>query len=169
MGLTSAVSPARISPHHAAPSTGAQVHTNTIGSKIRAQGSASVRILNGDMFPWMRSGDQVFVRRWNFELLRPGDVILFERDQEFFVHRVLSVERDGAERRLITKGDALDSADAAVSAEQFVGRATRIHRGKRHIDIQSLGQRTAARVIARLSRFSRLWHAPLRNVRRLFA
>lgn len=128
-----------------------------------------MRILNGDMFPWMRSGDQVFVRRWNFELLRPGDVILFEREQEFSVHRVLSIEKNGATRRLITKGDALDSADTPVTAEEFVGRATRIHRGKRHIDIQSLGQRTAARVIARLSRLSRLWHAPLRSVKRIFA
>jgi signal peptidase I len=169
MSVTSAVSPARISPNPSAPPSGAQVHTNTIGSKIRAQGSASVRILNGDMFPWMRSGDQVFVRRWNFDLLRAGDVILFERNEDFFVHRVLSVEGSGATRRLITKGDALDSADSPVTAEEFVGRATRIHRGKRHIDIQSLGQRIAARVIARLSLLSRLWHAPLRSVRRLFA
>src|ERR1700734_3135954 len=117
MSATSAVSPARIAPGSPASPSGAQVHAKTIGSKIRPQGSASVRILNGDMFPWLRSGDQVFVRRWNFELLRPGDVILFERDEDFFVHRVLRVTGDGLDRRLITKGDALDSADAPVNAD----------------------------------------------------
>jgi signal peptidase I len=169
MSATSAVSPARIAPGSQTGSTGAQVHAKTIGAKIRAQGAASVRILNGDMFPWMRSGDQVFVRRWNFELLRPGDVILFERNEEFFVHRVIRTESGkGAAKTVVTKGDALDSADVPVTEEEFVGRATRIHRGKRHIDIQSLGQRVAGRTLARLSKFSAAVYAPLRIVKRLF-
>ncbi len=168
MSATSAVSPTRITPGSQTGSSGAQVHAKTIGAKIRAQGAASVRILNGDMFPWMRSGDQVFVRRWNFELLRPGDVILFERNEEFFVHRVIRTESRKAAKTVITKGDALDSADIPVTEEEFVGRATRIHRGKRHIDIQSLGQRIAGRTLARLSKFSAAVYAPLRFVKRLF-
>jgi|SRR5580704_1130913 signal peptidase I len=169
MSATSAVSPARIAPGNSACPSGAQVHAKTIGAKIRAQGAASVRILNGDMFPWLRSGDQVFVRRWNFELLRAGDVILFERNEEFFVHRVIQVERtNGRANKVITKGDARDSANAPVTEEEFVGRATRIHRGKRHIDIESFGQVIAARTLARLSKFSPLFYAPLRFAKRLF-
>ncbi|MGD0305460.1 MAG: signal peptidase I [Candidatus Acidiferrales bacterium] len=170
MSATSAVSPARIAPGSPASQSGAQVHAKTIGAKIRAQGAASVRILNGDMFPWLRSGDQVFVRRWNFELLRPGDVILFERNEEFFVHRVIQVERNSgtASKVIITKGDARDSADVPVTEDEFVGRATRIHRGKRHIDIESFGQVIAARTLARLSKFSPLFYAPLRLAKRLF-
>lgn len=169
MSATSAVSPARITPGSAANPSGAQVHAKTIGVKIREQGAASVRILNGDMFPWLRSGDQVFVRRWNFEMLRPGDVILFERNEEFFVHRVIQAEKiHGAARTIVTKGDASDSADAPVTEAEFVGRATRIHRGKRHIDIESLGQVIVARTLARLSKLSPLFYAPLRLVKRLF-
>jgi signal peptidase I len=169
MSATSAVSPARIAPGSQTGPSGVQVHAKTIGAKIRAQGAASVRILNGDMFPWLRSGDQVFVRRWNFELLRPGDVILFERNEEFYVHRVIRIEAaNGAARSVITKGDALDSSDAPVTESEFVGRATRIHRGKRHIDIESLGQRITARTLARLSRLSPALYAPLRIVKRLF-
>lgn len=171
MSATSAVSPARIAPApgNQTNSSGAQVHSKTIGAKIRAQGAASVRILNGDMFPWLRSGDQVFVRRWSFELLRPGDVILFERNEAFFVHRVIRVEAgNGIAKTAITKGDALDAADTPVTEEEFVGRATRIHRGRRHIDIESLGQRIAARTLARLSKFSPAVYAPLRFVKHLF-
>jgi signal peptidase I len=171
MSATSAVSTARIapSPGSQANPSGAQVHSKTIGAKIRAQGAASVRILNGDMFPWLRSGDQIFVRRWNFHLLRPGDVILFERNEAFFVHRVIRVEAGkGAAMTAITKGDALDTVDTPVTEQEFVGRATRIHRGKRHIDIESLGQVIAARTLARLSKFSAAVYAPLRVVKRLF-
>jgi signal peptidase I len=168
MSAASAVSPVRIAPGHQAPSSGAQVHTNTIGSKIRAQGSASVRVLNGDMFPWIRSGDQVFVRRWDFAMLRPGDVILFERNEDFFVHRVVRRIAGDASVTLITKGDALDATDAPVTAAEFLGRATRIHRGKRHIDIESLGQIIFARCIARASRLSPLIYVPLRHIKNLF-
>lgn len=170
MSAASAVSPVRIAPGSESPRPGSQVHANTIGAKIRAQGSACVRVLNGDMHPWFRAGDQVFVRRWDFEMLRPGDVILFERNEDFFVHRVLRrVEGSGgATNAVITKGDALDNADAPVTAAEFVGRARRIHRRTRHIDIESLGQVVTARVLARISPLSRIVYAPLRFAKRLF-
>jgi signal peptidase I len=168
MSAASAVSPVRIAPGHQAPNSGAQVHTNTIGSKIRAQGSASVRVLNGDMFPWIRGGDQVFVRRWDFSMLRPGDVILFERNEDFFVHRVVRRVNEDKTSAVITKGDALDAPDAPVTADEFLGRATRIHRRKRHIDIESLGQVIFARFIARASGLSRWVYAPLRHFKELF-
>lgn len=125
-----------------------------------------MRILNSDMFPWMRSGDQVFVRRWNFELLRPGDVILFERNEQFFVHRVLAGMT--SDYSVVTKGDALDAVDAPVTREEFLGRATRIHRRNRHIDIESLGQAVTARLLARISKLSPFIYAPLRSALRLF-
>jgi signal peptidase I len=121
------------------------------------------------MYPWIRSGDQVFVRRWDIDRISPGDVVLFERDQEFFVHRVLRRTRAAnGESLLVTKGDALDSQDQAVSSSEFLGRATRIHRKNRHIDIESLGQTMLSRSLARVSSFSILLYAPLRFVARLF-
>jgi len=171
MSAASAVSPVRVAPGNESPRPGAQVHANAAAAKIRAQGSACVRLLNGDMSPWFRAGDQVFVRRWDFEMLRPGDVILFERDEEFFVHRVLRrIEcNGGTASAVITKGDALDVADDPVTAAEFLGRARRIHRRKRHIDIESLGQAIVARVLARISPVSPIVYAPLRLAKRLFS
>ena len=59
------------------------------------------RVFGASMFPWIRSGDLVFARRFGYEQASPGDVILFERNDRLFVHRVLRRAADGSS--LITK------------------------------------------------------------------
>src|ERR1700732_720250 len=60
-----------------------------ISRKIHSQGSVCLRVLGGSMTPWIRSGDLVFIKRFDFERVSTGDVILFERDDRFFVHRII--------------------------------------------------------------------------------
>jgi len=143
-----------------------------ISRKIRSQGSVCLRVLGGSMTPWIRSGDLVFVKRFDFERVSTGDVILFERADRFFVHRIIGRRRfmpGGKEQvRVITKGDALDGVDAPVSAEEFLGRATRIHRGHRHIDLESLTHILLGRVLAHFSRMSPLLYRPIRFAKHLF-
>jgi len=143
-----------------------------ISRKVRSQGSVCLRVLGGSMTPWIRSGDLVFIKRYDFERVSAGDVILFERDGRFFVHRMIaraqSIRSGEKIARLITKGDALDGLDAPVSPEEFLGRATRIHRGHRHIDMESFNRIVLGRVVARFSRMSPLVYRPLRFAKHLF-
>jgi signal peptidase I len=136
-----------------------------ISRKIRSQGSVCLRVLGGSMTPWIRSGDLVFIKRFDFERVSTGDVILFERDDRFFAHRIIGrrlLMPGGKEQaRLITKGDALDGVDAPVSAAEFLGRATRIHRGHHHIDLESFTQVFLGRVLAHFSRMSPLVYRPI--------
>ena len=53
--------------------------SNPIAAKLRADGSVCFRVLGASMFPWIRSGDLVFVRRFAYEQASRGDVVLFER------------------------------------------------------------------------------------------
>jgi signal peptidase I len=144
-----------------------------ISRKIRSQGSVCLRVLGGSMTPWIRSGDLVFIKRFDFERVSTGDVILFERADRFFVHRVvgrrgfISVAKE--QNRLITKGDALDKVDGAVSAEEFLGRATRVHRGRHHIDLESFTQVILGRVLALLSPMSPLLYRPMRFAKHVFS
>jgi hypothetical protein len=121
------------------------------------------------MFPWIRSGDLVFVRSFAYEQAARGDVVLFERGGRLFVHRVIQAAVAGAGARqraaLITKGDALDSADEPVTRAEFLGRVIRVHRGKRHIDMESMGRLMIGRLIARFSRASFTLYRPGRIVK----
>ena len=122
------------------------------------------------MFPWIRTGDYVFVRRYSMEMVKPGEVVLFEREGRLFVHRVLRglQHQAGAKtpRTLITKGDALEREDAPVSQAEFLGRVTRVHRGQRHIDLESLGQVALGRFLALISRRTFLIYLPFIWIKR---
>ena len=146
--------------------------TSEISKKICSQGSVYVRALGGSMMPWIRSGDLVFIKRSDFANASAGDMILFERKGRFFVHRMIghakSLPAGKSAPLLITKGDALDEEDAPVSPVEFLGRATRIHRGSHHIDLESLTQVFLGRLLARFSRMSRLVYSPLRFGKHLF-
>jgi signal peptidase I len=140
---------------------------------MRLQGSVCLRVLGGSMTPWIRSGDLVFIKRYDFERVSAGDVVLFEREGRFFVHRIMGPEQTvrAGEKvvRLITKGDALDGLDAPVSPEEFLGRATRIHRGHRHIDLESFNRIVLGRIVARFSSMSPFLYRALRFAKHLFS
>jgi len=119
----------------------------------------------------------VFVRRSGFGVVRPGNVILFERDGRYFIHRVLRCMRrsgagaanaTGPAAMLLTKGDALDGRDLPVSQGEFLGRAIRSHRRRRHLDLHSLGQTLLGRFLASVSPASFLLYRPLRGAKKIF-
>jgi signal peptidase I len=172
MAATAAVSQIRVAEKKRPVSVPAD-STSEISRKMRLQGSVCLRVLGGSMTPWIRSGDLVFIKRYDFERVSAGDVVLFERAGRFFVHRMMGREqtvRAGQKVvRLITKGDALEGLDAPVSPEEFLGRATRIHRGHRHIDLESLNRIVLGRIVARFSSMSPFLYRALRFAKHLFS
>lgn len=152
-----------------------ETSANPIAAKLRADGSVCFRVLGASMFPWIRSGDLVFVRKFAFEQASPGDVVVIERGDRLFAHRVIRRETKGScggacsrlAGALITKGDALDRADAPVTPAEFLGRVIRVHRGDRHIDMGSLGRVLLGRVIARFSLASYLFYRPVRAAKHI--
>ena len=170
MSATSAVSRARIEdkerfvsppPDSALP----------VAEKMRSQGSAGLRVSCGSMIPWVRPGDFIFIRRFDFAKISPGDVIIFQRNGLVVVHRAIrrtkAVPSEKTASLLITKGDASNETDAPVSAEEYLGRATRIHRGRHHIDLESLTQKLLGRFLARISGLSRVVYFPFRFTKHL--
>jgi len=88
----------------------------SVADKVRVGGSATIRVVATSMFPWIRSGDQAFIRRFDFSQINSGDVILYERANRLFIHRVIRrITRPslgGDVSLLVVKGDALDRPDA---------------------------------------------------------
>jgi signal peptidase I len=145
--------------------------SNPIAAKLRADGSVCFRVLGASMFPWIRSGDLVFVRSFAYEQASRGDVVCFERAGRLFVHRVIREAAGGAGGKehgaMITKGDALDAEDEPVTRAEFLGRVIRVHRGDRHIDLGSIGRVIMGRLIAYFSRASFALYGPARFLKHL--
>jgi signal peptidase I len=143
-----------------------------VAEKMRSQGSVYLRVSGGSMVPWIRAGDFVFVRQFDFAKVAVGDVVVFRRNGLVVTHRairrVAATPNDATASLLVTKGDASAETDSPVSAAEFLGRATRIHRRRHHIDLESFTQILLGRILARFSRMSRLVYGPLRFSKRLF-
>lgn len=167
MSAASALSPYPID-HEARRGTAPSAQ-ESVADKVRVGGSATIRVVATSMFPWIRPGDQAFIRRYDFSQINSGDVILYERANRLFIHRVIRrITRPGLGgdlTLLVVKGDALDRPDAPVSAKEFLGRAIRIHRGKRHIDLQSFSQTVLGKFLAGVSGLTRFVYGPLRSLR----
>lgn len=136
--------------------------------KIRSQRSVFICVVGRSMWPSIRPRDIVFVRRAEMDHVSPGQIVAFARENRVIIHRVLSraqkSSRHGRGVILLTKGDALDGVDFPVSGEEFLGKVTRIHRGRRHIDLESVMHRSIGRIVALVSPLSRLLYVPLRRL-----
>jgi signal peptidase I len=91
---------------------------------VRSVGRLRLAVVGSSMLPAIRPRDLLLVRRCGVQSTRVGDVVLFTRDSRLFAHRVIS--SDGS--RLVTRGDALDMADAPIGGAELLGRVERVVR-----------------------------------------
>jgi len=140
-----------------------------IVENLRTRKSACFRVTGRSMWPALRRGDLVFAKALSMDRISTGQIVAFEREERVFVHRVLWC-RNACETKLgvaalKTKGDTLNGPDPLISTCEYLGCVIRVHRGRRHIDMQSLGHRVAGAVMAAISPASRIVFGPVRALR----
>jgi len=96
---------------------------------LRASGSIRLRALGTSMLPSIWPGNVLNIKSMTAEDAATGDIVLFEHDDRFFIHRLIE-KRD---LEWTTRGDSLPHDDPAVSPSAFLGRVSAIHRGHRVI------------------------------------
>jgi signal peptidase I len=102
------------------------------------------------MLPAVHPGDIVWVRSADATRARPGDIVLFAREERLVVHRVTERWTKRGELRWVTRGDTLSYKDPPISSAELLGRIVAIERGKRLIiPRRSLWARLGSLVLAR--------------------
>ena len=99
---------------------------------LRSTGKLRLSALGYSMLPTIWPGDVLDIQAIGCEQVRAGDVVLFQRGERFFIHRVLRncPSPDGSGRpSLVTRGDSMPTEDAPVGAEQLLGRVSSVQRG----------------------------------------
>jgi len=86
------------------------------------------------MFPAILPGDVICVERASLDRVCEGDIVLFNRDGRLFAHRAVRVAGEAIDSGVLTRGDAMRSADAPVTESELLGRITFIDRNGRCID-----------------------------------
>lgn len=145
--------------HH--PHRLSQDDARAVSEHIRFQGRAFLRVSGKSMVPWIRPGDIVFMRRAAPDTIKKGDLVLFRRGTRLCLHRAIQVipSQNGSEesRLIVTKGDAVESADNAVCASDILGTARFLYRREKEIDLNSAWRKGFARLLAVASTLSRHW------------
>ncbi len=91
-------------------------------------------VLTDSMVPLLQPGDQVQVSRIVAEEVHFGDIVVFRRDDDLIVHRVLKKWHTPNGVYFSEKGDA-GCAYSLVSADKVVGRVTRLKKGAKTLDL----------------------------------
>jgi signal peptidase I len=95
---------------------------------LQAYGAVCLRALGGSMEPAIQPRDILVVAGCGVDDLQPLDVVLFAREGRLVAHRLLEVGVRAGRRLLVTRGDAIWSADAPVDAGDLLGRVVAVGR-----------------------------------------
>ncbi len=88
------------------------------------------------MKPLIRPGDQVLVNCVRADHIGFGDIMLFRRDGELIVHRVLKKRHNALQVCFIEQGDARHVL-GLVSSNMVIGRICAVRRGNKVFDLTS--------------------------------
>ena len=103
-----------------------QVKHRLAAEALRSGLHLHIRASGSSMLPTLWPGDLLTIGSVAVEQALPGDLILYMREQRFFVHRL--VEKRQGDRILITRGDCLPAADPPVLAKEVLGKVVHVQR-----------------------------------------
>jgi hypothetical protein len=100
------------------------IKQNLAAEVLRGTGRVQLIAFGYSMLPGLWPGDKLTIETRPFEQVRCGDVVLYSRLGRLFIHRVLRVE----ENQIVTRGDAMLSADVPLGRGELMGVVTTIRR-----------------------------------------
>jgi hypothetical protein len=107
------------------------VHTRNcelIGEVLRLFGTASVRVTGCSMLPSVWPGDTLVIQRAVPQKVAVGDILLYLREAQLVVHRVVSAKHFLGRSEIYVRGDALRRPDGLVVPSEILGTVSRIVR-----------------------------------------
>ena len=120
------------------------------------------------MVPAIWPGDALVVKRTNGSNVAAGDIVLFSNGRRFVAHRVIEKSGDAENGRVLTRGDAMGSADAPIKPAEILGKVSfivrngrcfepknNLHRSERALAALLRRSEIAARVIVGVHALSR--------------
>ena len=79
---------------------------------------AMIEITGGSMEPELHDGEVVFAVQTPYEKLKPGDTVIFGRNSELIIHKIVAQSDD----MFITRGTANEADDAPITAQEYRAR-----------------------------------------------
>lgn len=134
---------------------------------LNKSGKLRFRAFGRSMLPFIIPGDVLTVETTNTDEISVGDIILFESENVFFVHRLIKKSKINNDNYFVTKGDYLDYADNPIRSSQILGRVTKIERWGKIIKPDSILLKPLNFIIIKLILFKDLMATLMIKLRQL--
>ena len=109
---------------------------NFIKERLAQREEISLEIATGSMRPLIQPQNKVIVKGCKIENLEAGDIVLFKRDSQLYVHRLLNKKIQNGEVILIPKADRAHTADEPFPEEQFLGRVVGLKKNSTTLNLE---------------------------------
>lgn len=116
------------------------------GSERLAESEFKLKVTGTSMSPFIKLGDDVFVKQESLSSLSIGDVVVVIRETDFVTHRLVKISQDN----YLCKGDNTYIPDLPVSGEQIFGKVIAIERASKRISLDNKHWKIRNRVLGRL-------------------
>lgn len=80
------------------------------------------------MLPTLWPGDVLTVHFVRPEQLEPGEIVLYMRQDRFFIHRIVSKNLMQDEAFLVARGDSMSEDDPPIERSELLGKIIEVHR-----------------------------------------
>jgi signal peptidase I len=121
---------------------------------LRRFGILRLKVTGRSMLPSIWPGDILVIHRRDIRQVLPGNIVLFSRNGQLIVHRVISVRDRPKNPGVVTQGDSLACPDSPITGAELLGKVAFIfHCGAWTEPPAQLGLRARA-VAALLAHFS---------------
>lgn len=97
--------------------------------------SVKIEAAGYSMFPFMLPGDEQTISPVPIEDIAIGDVVVFEHDNKWISHRVISIQNNNNEKTLILRGDTCIQLDPLVTKTNYIGKTTAFERNGKSINL----------------------------------
>jgi hypothetical protein len=145
-----------------------QSRNNLAVEVLRKTGTLRLSAFGYSMLPTLYPGDILTIKRETLGAIQAGNVVLYERDGRFFIHRNLRSVQRSSETALVTRGDSMPHPDEPVVASELLGKVISIGDGgeARPVPPCTAWRRTVGLVLAysgRLRSLALRWHKSRTN------
>jgi signal peptidase I len=103
---------------------------------LQASGILHLRVTGSSMLPTLWPGDIVTLQSVIPQPVSVGEVVLFQRDNQFVIHRVSRI-LSSRENLIITRGDSMADEDSPVSSSELMGRVIGVRRREKPMSVSS--------------------------------
>jgi signal peptidase I len=110
-----------------------QLISSLIESELNVGDQIRFNVTSNSMQPIMQIGDIIIAEVVNVKGIKPGDIIVFRRMDDFATHRVISKTNDG----WLTKGDNNIIMDPIVKTDRLIGLVKEVHKENLNIVLES--------------------------------